>query len=85
MGLKTKIYHATGEHRTWSLTSLADLGGAQGAPDIFSISCSFFEKLANLYVGAPVPSPDGWRQLLWEIPDPPLDMKLRPLAVVLFC
>ena len=38
--------------------SVADLGGAQGTRDplgtqILSISCSFLENLAKLYVGAP--------------------------------
>ena len=34
------------------------------------ISCSFREKLAKLYVGAPVGT---WRPLLREILDPPLE------------
>ena len=48
-------------------------GGAPGArpprPKIFSISCSFSEKLAKSYVGAPL---EGWRPLLQGILDPPL-------------
>ena len=37
---------------------------------ILSISCSFWENLAKLYVGAP--PPESWRPLLGEILDPPL-------------
>ena len=36
---------------------------------ILSISCRFWENLANSYVGAPLGS---WRPLLGEILDPPL-------------
>ena len=52
---------------------VADLRGAQGTPpgaQILSISCSFWENLAKLYVGAPTPG--SWRPLLGEILDPPL-------------
>ena len=37
---------------------------------ILSISCSFWDILAKLYVGAPPPG--SWRPLLEEILDPPL-------------
>ena len=51
-------------------------GGVGGSlrPEMFSISCSFLEKLANSYVGAP--HLDGWRPLLLEILDPPLWLKI---------
>ena len=52
--------------------TVADLGDAPGAPPrakIFSISCSFSQNLAKIYVGAP---PQRWRPLLREILDPPL-------------
>ena len=59
--------------------SVADLGGAQGAPppplgaQILSISCSFRENLAKSYVGAPPPPPPGeLAPLPGEILDPPL-------------
>ena len=45
-------------------------GGPRDAPpgvQILSISCSFWENLANSYVGAPLGS---WRPLLGEILDP---------------
>ena len=52
-------------------------GGSKGAArdacppvQILSISCSFWEDLAELYVGPPLGS---WRPLLGEILDPPLD------------
>ena len=53
---------------------VVDLRGARGtrAPlgvQILSISCSFWENVAKLYVGAP---PGSWRPLLGEILDPPL-------------
>ena len=55
--------------------AVADPRGRPGASPlqtkIFLISCSFSEILANLYAGAPVL--EGWRPLLWEIPDPPLN------------
>ena len=56
--------------------SLVDLSGAQGTPraQILSISCSFWENLAKLYVGAP-PPPKGWRPDLEGILDPPLLFK----------
>ena len=50
-----------------SQQSMADLRGVQ----ILSISCSFWENLANSYVGAPPPL-GSWRPLLGEILDPPL-------------
>ena len=59
-----------------SYKALADLrGGARDAhsslgAQILSISCSFWEKLAKSYVGAPPPG--NWRPLLGEILDPPL-------------
>ena len=40
---------------------------------ILSISCSFWENLANSYVGAPLGS---WRPLPGEILDPPLNMAI---------
>ena len=50
-------------------TSLADLRGGEGSPwvQIVSISCSFWENLGKLYVGAHFP--EGWRPHLEEILD----------------
>ena len=64
------------------MIAVVDLRGARGmrAPlgvQILSISCSFWENLAESYVGAPLGS---WRPLLGEILDPPLDRK--PLSRV---
>ena len=60
--------------------SLAPPGSANGfgtsGSQICLISCSFWENLANLYVGAP----EGWRPLLWEILGPPLVLGLQNLA-----
>ena len=56
--------------------TVADLGDAPGAPPsprskIFSISCSFSQNLAKIYMSA-LPLPQRWRPLLREILDPPL-------------
>ena len=67
------------DHILWHISRFTSSGGSKGAPPacppplrtkIFLISCSFSEILANLYAGAPVL--EGWRPLLWGIPDPPL-------------
>ena len=59
---------------TSNMLPVADLRGARGTPpcevQILSISCSFWEILTKLYVGAPPPG--SWRPLLGEILDPPL-------------
>ena len=39
---------------------------------ILSISCSFWENSAKLYVGASLPPLGSWRPLLGEILDPAL-------------
>ena len=59
---------------TTTLLPVADLRGHEGrAPrlgvQILSISCSFWEILAKLYVA---PTPWSWRPLLGEILDPPM-------------
>ena len=51
-------------------SKILDARPPPGVP-ILSISCSFWEKLAKSYVGAPPPG--SWRPLLREILDPPLD------------
>ena len=67
---KGESLESIGKHQS----SGGSKGGARDARapwgvQILSISCSFWEILANSYVGAPLGS---WRPLLREILDPPL-------------
>ena len=71
----TRLWSNTGFYviSGYEFLSVADLRrGREGrAPrvQIFSISCSFWENLANSHVGPPLGS---WRPLLGEIRDLPL-------------